>query len=174
MARYEIHPKTGCWVWLGGVNDRGYGLVKIGGKHRKAHVVMWEMRNGPITPGCELHHDCENKRCVNPDHLKMLTKAQHRAIHSHSSQKDVCGRGHPMTPENVYIRANGARVCRKCNAIRVGNWHKKNRPPAGVTGLMEPDIDGGQGIDVISKKDGRPAAETNFIGTDSGIEVAWE
>ena len=40
--------------------------------------------------------------------------------------------------------------------------------------VMEPDRKGGQVNDVISKKEGRPAAETNFIGTDSGIEVAWE
>jgi len=140
----EIHPKTGCWVWLGKLSDRGYGLVRIShGGEKKAHILMWEMWKGAVRERHELHHKCENRQCCNPEHLVMVTRREHMTLHpgwdGWHAVKERCGRGHEFTPENTYVRKNGARMCRECMKLRVANWRRKNRPPGGGPGLMEPE-----------------------------------
>lgn len=79
---YEPDLATGCWEWLLGRHPQGYGLLSRGGKTRRATRVMWEVVNGPVPLGLELHHRCENTGCVNPDHLELLTRPEHAHRHS--------------------------------------------------------------------------------------------
>jgi hypothetical protein len=74
---YEVDPETGCWNWQRGMFDHGYGKIERGGKQIGAHCFMWTKLRGPIPEGLDLHHTCENPRCVNPDHLEPLTRREH-------------------------------------------------------------------------------------------------
>ena len=49
---------------------------------RFAHVIMFEEKNGPLPEGYELHHDCRNRACCNPDHLQAYTHVDHMALHA--------------------------------------------------------------------------------------------
>ena len=51
------------------------------GRHVTAHKFAYECLVGEVPSGCDLHHRCENKMCVNPRHLEPLTKPEHRAQH---------------------------------------------------------------------------------------------
>jgi hypothetical protein len=129
------------------VSDRGYGLVKVAGRVRKAHVMMWEFYIGKVGAGKELHHECENKRCVNPGHLREVTRKEHIALHPENimwrnALKGFCKRGHAFSPENTYVRRSGARVCRVCNSLRVREWHAKHAERRGVQ--VEIRLDGVQ------------------------------
>jgi hypothetical protein len=75
--RYEVSEVTGCWVWSGAVNERGYGIVGTA-RHgtMRAHRVAYERLRGPIPPGLQLDHLCRNRRCVSPDHLEPVTNAE--------------------------------------------------------------------------------------------------
>lgn len=69
MARVRKDPSTGCWLWTGEVNAKGYGRTWVNGKREKAHRVAWRETNGPIPEGMVLCHRCDRPSCVNPDHL---------------------------------------------------------------------------------------------------------
>lgn len=69
-------PECGCWVFIGSVNNKGYGqffVEKISGKaiHKLAHRVSYEAYKGIIPNGMKLLHSCDNPSCINPDHLSL-------------------------------------------------------------------------------------------------------
>ena len=74
----------GCWSWTG-CRWSGYGRISEGGKYGKpliAHRVSYELKNGEIPQGAEIHHKCHNKSCVNPDHLELVAShAEHGLLH---------------------------------------------------------------------------------------------
>lgn len=67
---------SGCSIWMGGINDQGYGLIRDGKRQKRAHRVAWELANGPIPEGMVVLHNCDIPSCVNPDHLSVGTQAE--------------------------------------------------------------------------------------------------
>lgn len=73
-GKYEVDGVTGCWVWLRAIQTRGYGAVWYLGRVHLAHRVAWHIRHGRWpNEGLVLDHACNNKACINPDHLRELS-----------------------------------------------------------------------------------------------------
>jgi hypothetical protein len=68
--------KSGCWVWIGPCHPKGYGEFCANGQKIYAHRYIYEYLNGPLMAGLELDHTCNNKSCVNPDHLEAVIHAE--------------------------------------------------------------------------------------------------
>jgi len=58
---------SGCWEWQGAKNADGYGNVRYGGKHWRAHRLAYFLWHGDVPP--YLRHTCHKPLCCNPQHL---------------------------------------------------------------------------------------------------------
>lgn len=77
-TKYVIDDISGCWNWMGTIDQRNYGRFDRGGRPQKAHRVSYEMHVSPIPSGLEIDHLCRNTRCVNPGHLEPVTGEENR------------------------------------------------------------------------------------------------
>lgn len=95
-------------------------------------------------PAVERHHrdgDTENNA---PDNVTPVCRRCHMILDGRLAQltgrgheggvasgvarrRDVCRNGHPQTPENLYVRPNGARVCLICRREQDARWHREKR-----------------------------------------------
>jgi hypothetical protein len=113
-----------CWEWLAWKDRAGYGRLTYTtatGERKTgalAHRAAYEILVGPIPDGMTVDHVCFNTSCVNPDHLRPLSRAEN-ARRQRSAAATHCAHGHRFTPENTYRQPGTTRrQCRKCTADR--------------------------------------------------------
>ena len=94
-ARFWSHvdQSENCWNWTSYVTERGYGRF-FDGRAIAAHRFAYELLIGPIPTDREIDHVCHNRKCVNPDHLRLVTRKQnqeHRIKPNSNSRSGVRG-----------------------------------------------------------------------------------
>lgn len=76
----DLRP-GGCWYWIGAIADDGYGRfqagVGVGSPTVAAHIWGWRAHHGPVPPGLNLLHSCDECSCVHYlDHIAPGSQAE--------------------------------------------------------------------------------------------------
>lgn len=69
LASKSRHDASGCVLWTGHKSPAGYGRIGANGANRLAHRMAFVLSNGPIPDGKMVLHRCDNRACINVDHL---------------------------------------------------------------------------------------------------------
>lgn len=65
-----------CLEFTGGIGSHGYGVIWINGKNQNAHKASYILNKGAVPDGVWVLHTCDNKKCINPDHLYLGDRKQ--------------------------------------------------------------------------------------------------
>ena len=118
---YKNADRVGdCWISRYSTGSHGYaqvGWVPQTGSRisaTTAHRAAWVYVKGEQIPdGMTIDHTCKNRRCVNVDHMRLLTNFENaRRTHGRDWPLGECARGH--SNEHLVDLARGRKACGIC------------------------------------------------------------
>jgi HNH endonuclease len=136
--KVEPEPMSGCWLWTGSADHRGYGRFAITSKKFVyPHRYAYEATVGTIADGLVIDHKCRNPYCCNPDHLDVVRQKENirrgnlsDANKSRFAAITHCPQGHEYTPENTSISVSKKgyknRSCKACNTEKARRYRAKS------------------------------------------------
>jgi len=103
-----------CWLWTGAQRGNGYGAIKIAGKTKSVHRVVYEIAYKQIIPqGLMICHTCDVRNCIKPEHLFCGTHSDNMA--------DCLKKGRRKVPNGKKFLAGELHINHKLTNLDVKN-----------------------------------------------------
>jgi len=109
----------GCWISRYSVMNTGYAQVGWFTSESDrgtvlAHRAAWVAANGQVPVGMTIDHLCKERRCVNPDHLRLLSNVENaRRNQGGDFPLGACRNGHPYSEQVEITRRKKSGELRK-------------------------------------------------------------
>jgi hypothetical protein len=114
--------ENGCWFWKGVKDSGGYGRFTVNGVSTMAHRYSYEYFIEPIPEGLIVrHYVCDNRACVNPEHLKVGTKAD--------NSRDLVRKGRQAKGEDLSNLSEN-------DVLNIRQLYRNGKPPKQIAELF--------------------------------------
>lgn len=137
VRKIDVRPTTGCWNWTAFTDRDGYGLFSMRciGTKRANRMSLYLFKGIKLGKYYALHK-CDNRRCVNPDHIYSGTALdnindmikRNRFVKTPKGVERMlaisCRNDHLMQGDNVRYKKDGYRICVTCEKI---NYERKKQ-----------------------------------------------
>ena len=114
-----VRRPNGCLEWSGRLDRGGYGQITVAGRKVTTHRFAWIAAHGPILPGLDVLHRCDNPPCCDAYKCLWLGTEVENMVDRDTKGRNgfsaivFCPQGHEYTEANTYVHG-GKRMCRKC------------------------------------------------------------
>lgn len=163
-AKFKANLDTGCIEWQGSCTSAGYGQTSLDGKHWYTHRLAYTLAFGDIPSGLMVRHMCENRKCGNPDHLRLGTNQenmQDRLDSGHKRAVTFGGENHhnsKLTEDRVVELRNRLRTGETAAQISQDFGVSVSAIGRAATGITWADVPGCLPPDFLATKGDRHGA----------------
>jgi hypothetical protein len=110
LDRSMPEPNSGCWIWMMAAYPNGYGAMRVGGKTRNAHRFAFAVATGRDVGGLGVCHKCDNRLCVNPDHLFLGTRGDNMRDCSQKGRVKIPGMAGEQLTQSKFTEAEVLKI----------------------------------------------------------------
>ena len=129
----RVEKNNDCWEWKGYIARTGYAQMKLQKKIKLAHRLSYELFIGDIPENSLVLHKCDNRKCVNPDHLFLgshfdntrdMCEKNRQTSHGRFKPEDIkfIREEHPKTPMKDLAQKYGVNYVTIMNIINKKTW----------------------------------------------------